>query len=163
MLGDKLYTSKLLTDVWGLGHVTIGELTTQSAGYVARYVMKKIRGTQADDHYSRVELATGEIYQLTPEFCTMSRNPGLGQTFMDRYPQDIFNHDSIVLDGKKYRIPRYYDKKLEKLDPHKLEDKKFKRETNARKLYADNTEERLNVKEIVFNAKTQSLNNRNLK
>lgn len=39
-----LYTSKTLTDIWGLGNTSIGDLTFESAAYTARYVMKKQTG-----------------------------------------------------------------------------------------------------------------------
>jgi hypothetical protein len=35
----------LLTSVWGLGHASVGDLTFESAAYVARYVMKKVNGS----------------------------------------------------------------------------------------------------------------------
>jgi hypothetical protein len=37
-----LFTSETLTKLWGLGHVTIGHVTFQSASYVAAYCTKKI-------------------------------------------------------------------------------------------------------------------------
>lgn len=39
--GNTIYTSELLEDIWGKGFCTIGDVTFQSAAYVARYVMKK--------------------------------------------------------------------------------------------------------------------------
>lgn len=39
--GYTVYKSKELRKLWGLGHVVIGEVSTESAGYVARYTMKK--------------------------------------------------------------------------------------------------------------------------
>ena len=39
-----VYTSDFLSDVWGHGFVTVGELTYQSAAYCARYVLKKVTG-----------------------------------------------------------------------------------------------------------------------
>lgn len=39
--GYTVYTSKELRNLWGNGHVVIGDVSTESAGYVARYTMKK--------------------------------------------------------------------------------------------------------------------------
>lgn len=44
--GDKLYVSELLSEVWGMGHCLIGDLTFESAAYVARYVTKKLTVTK---------------------------------------------------------------------------------------------------------------------
>jgi hypothetical protein len=43
--GD-LFTSDMLTKCWGMGHCLVGDLTFESAAYVARYVVKKINGQQ---------------------------------------------------------------------------------------------------------------------
>ena len=37
----KLYTSATLEKIWGKGFVTIGDVTFESAAYVARYIAKK--------------------------------------------------------------------------------------------------------------------------
>ena len=50
-----LYTSKILSDCWGKGYVTTGAVTLQSAGYVARYCLKKINGQMADAHYLKID------------------------------------------------------------------------------------------------------------
>ena len=42
-----LYKSRFLSDTWGLGHVTVGDVTFESAAYVARYVLKKVNFSQA--------------------------------------------------------------------------------------------------------------------
>lgn len=39
--GYVVYNSEELRKIWGKGHIVIGEVTTESAGYVARYTMKK--------------------------------------------------------------------------------------------------------------------------
>lgn len=39
--GDKIWNSQSLTDLWSLGHTELGSVTQKSAGYVARYVLKK--------------------------------------------------------------------------------------------------------------------------
>jgi hypothetical protein len=55
---DKLYTSPSLDKLWGKGYAVIGELTFQSAAYVARYIMKKITGSIAKQHYERIDEST---------------------------------------------------------------------------------------------------------
>lgn len=47
-----LYTSETVSSLWKEGIHRIGELTFESAAYVARYVMKKINGPMAEEHYA---------------------------------------------------------------------------------------------------------------
>ena len=46
--GNKLYRSATLDKLWGRGDCIIGDLTFESAAYVARYCLKKITGTKAE-------------------------------------------------------------------------------------------------------------------
>ena len=39
--GEKMYTSELLTELWGHGHATVQDLNAKTAAYCAGYVMKK--------------------------------------------------------------------------------------------------------------------------
>lgn len=47
----KYSDSKILTDLWGKGYCTIGQVTQKSAQYVAKYVVKKLTGKEADEKY----------------------------------------------------------------------------------------------------------------
>jgi len=38
-----------------MGHCEIGALTFESAAYVARYIMKKVNGDLAAEHYKRTD------------------------------------------------------------------------------------------------------------
>ena len=49
------YTSETLTRIWGKGFTTCGEMNYQTAAYTARYIMKKITGKKADEHYTRID------------------------------------------------------------------------------------------------------------
>ena len=50
--GNKHYTSETLEKIWPFGFSTIGDVTFESAAYVARYVTKKITGKNALHHYN---------------------------------------------------------------------------------------------------------------
>lgn len=147
--GKMLYRSSLLEELWPFGHSTVGDLTIESAGYVARYVMKKVGGFAAREHYLRVDSSTGELYSLVPEFTHMSLKPGVGGEWLEKFFSDVFPGDFCVVNGKMVRVPAYYDKKLKALDPELLESIKFDRELKAAALAFDNTPERLAVKEVV--------------
>lgn len=111
-LKTNLYTSSCLSERWGHGNVSVGHLTWQSAAYVARYVMKKQGGNRAEAHYTRFDRNTGECWSVRPEFSTMSRRPGIGAKWFERYAGDVFPADEVVHEGKAHRPPRFYTSKL---------------------------------------------------
>lgn len=109
--GHPLYMSPTLDSCWTFGNAWIGDLTFESAAYVARYVTKKITGDAAEDHYRFVDVYTGEIFNLKPEYNVMSRRPGVGGKWFDLYSSDVYNgHDYVVVRGVKCRPPRYFDR-----------------------------------------------------
>jgi len=114
------YTSRTLDDLWGHGRCTIGDVTFESAAYVARYVLKKVSGDGKDAHYAGRK----------PEFVTMSRRPGIGALWFERYKKDVYPSDTFVPGGGRPPSlpPKYFDKLLEKTDPAL-----FKRVQNNRK------------------------------
>lgn len=155
--GDVLYRSQELDDLWSHGQVWIGGFSFASAAYVARYVMKKVTGDAAADHYRRVDPETGEVYSLVPPYVTMSRRPGIGTRFMERYSSDLFPADAVVVNGVESLPPRFYVKQLEKSDPVAVKKLKRQRIMNAGKHRADNTSERLRVRQEVKEAQISTL------
>ena len=143
---NPLYTSQILSEIWGKGYVSFGALTLESAAYVARYVMKKITGKQSDKHYSHVDLDTGELIKRTPEFNKMSLKPGIGADWFNQFKDDVYPNDYVVINGKKLRTPKYFDKLLEKLDSELLEEIKSSRLGAVSKHLPNNTPERLRVR-----------------
>lgn len=118
--GDSLFTSDLLNSVWQHnGFALIGDVTFDSAAYVARYCTKKITGKNADEHYQGRE----------PEYMTCSRRPAIGLEWIQKYLSDVFPHDEIIINGKKMSVNRYYEKYLEKHDPDMYYDVKTSRES----------------------------------
>jgi len=146
-----LYTSELLSSLWPHGFATSGDVTYQSAAYVARYVMKKINGERAADHYQRIHPITGKLVKVEPEFCVQSRRPGIGAAWFDKYKGDAFPSDFIIVDGKQHPVPKFYAKKLAE---EELTTVKRTRKKNALPRKKDATPERLRVREEV---KSQSL------
>jgi hypothetical protein len=142
-----LYNSEILTKLWGKGYAVIGDVTFESAAYVARYIMKKVTGKNADEHYTRCDLETGEIFKLKPEYTTMSRRPGIANNFFEKYKNEIYRDDFIVMNNKKMRPPRYYDRSYEIIAPDHLLKIKSKRIKKAKKFLTNNTDERLLVRE----------------
>ena len=120
--GNKLFVSAKLQSLWPYGWSSIGDVTFASAQYVAKYCTKIITGDLAEDHYKTVN---GK--PVTPEYCTMSRKPGIGYTFYKKFRSDIYPHDFCEIDGKKILPPRYYDELLKGEDPILYEEIKQKR------------------------------------
>ncbi len=149
----RLYSSDILDEIWGMGFTLTGSVTFQSAAYVARYILKKINGPDATQHYETVDLETGEIFQQKPEFTTMSRRPGIGRKWYEKYKSDIYDHDFVVLKGKKMRPPRYYDLQFEITDPNDYNRIKRDRLNNAKLHVRDQTPARLKVRETVQQAR----------
>lgn len=137
--GNKLFVSQTLEDVWGYGFCTLGEVTFQSAAYCARYVLKKVTGHAADSHYERLDPNTGEIYRVEPEYVTMSRRPGIGKEWFDKYKSDVFPSDELPVPGQGVfkKVPRYYEEIYAYDDPFTIEDVKEAR----KKFIEENGEE----------------------
>ena len=90
----------MLAKIWGKGFVTVGEVTYDSASYVSSYCVKKITGLKAEDHYIKLNLNTGELAKVEPEYATMSRRPGIGREWYEEYKNDVFPSDEVPVVGK---------------------------------------------------------------
>jgi hypothetical protein len=97
--GFRLYTSDILDDLWSYGYAMVGDVTFESAAYVARYITKKITGEAAKEHYQG----------LMPEYTTMSRRPGIGAEWFRKYKSDVFPNDMCIINGKQVKVPKFYD------------------------------------------------------
>lgn len=158
--GEYTYRSELLDRVWALGHAEIGAVTVSSAGYVARYVTKKIKGDAAATHYERMHPGTGEIWRVAPEFALMSSRPGIGSTWYDQYSGDAFPDDFVTIDGQKRPVPRYYKKLFDRhTDPLSVTSARitWKRKSRALAHADNNTPERLAIREEVQHLKSTRL------
>lgn len=153
--GDSLYTSKILDDIWGLGHCFIGSVSHKSAGYVARYCLKKINGEMAIEHYKTVNTETGEITTRQKEY--MAASQGIGLAHFEEHYQQMYLRDSCIVEGKQTPVPKYYDRKLQQINPELLEQIKQRRKEKALLRKADNTPERLAVRKEVKEAQVNLL------
>lgn len=110
-----LYRSDLLDSIWQQGQCTTGNVTFESAQYVARYTMKE----------------TGDPYGRVPQYCTMSRRPGIGSDWVRLYRSDVYPSDEVIVNGIPSRPPRYYDNQAEKEIPATFTRIKAKRRAEA--------------------------------
>lgn len=141
------YTSDTLQNIWQQGHCIIGDITHQSAAYCARYVTKKINGDPWQTHYTMLCPETGELIPIREEFATMSRRPGIGNSFYKKYRGDIFPDDFCIIDGKKRKTPGYYLALLREEEPKLYELMKTKRYESMLANAQDNTNSRLEARE----------------
>ena len=125
--GNTIYTSDELSDIWDYGFSVIGDVTFESAAYVARYVMKKVTGKKAVDHYGG----------LIPEYTTMSRGSkklgtgGIGKGWFDKFYTDVYPRDAVITRGYLSRPPRFYDNLYARKDRSTMELIKINRENNG--------------------------------
>lgn len=87
-LGQPVFRSPLLEKIWHKGYVTVGDLTFESAAYVSRYITKKVLGENSYIY---------ENYNFTPEFCTMSRCPGIASFYFEDNSNLIYKSDKIYI------------------------------------------------------------------
>lgn len=154
----KLYRSPQLEKLWTYGHSTTGEVTFESAAYVARYIMAKITGEKAKKHYFQYDKHTGEIiHDKIPEYITMSRAEGIGKVWFEKYKTDVYPSDYIIMNGRKMRPPKYYDNLLKNLDEEQLILIKKNREEALAEHDENNTPERLSVREKIQKKKFDQL------
>jgi len=156
--GHTYYQSKTLDQLWRLGKTSVQDLTPETASYCARYIMKKVLGPAAKVAYDLVD-EDGVITRRQPEYNRMSLKPGIGADYIEKYHKQVYRHDHVIVEGRKKKPPRYYDRKAKKLGID-LEEIQYRRQLAAAQHQADNTPERLAVAEIVHQAK---LKQRNLK
>lgn len=151
-----IYSSRLLDRLWGLGNTSVGAFTRQTAAYVSRYVLKKVTGDLAPEHYRFVD-SDGVVYDRPPEYNCMSTRPAIGRRWFDQYHRDVFPGDYVVADGLKTPVPPYYSKRLEVINPDLADEIKQERQLNSIAHSDNRTPDRLAVREEVHQAKVRNL------
>lgn len=155
--GRVYYTSPSLEKLWGFGNVDVGDLNVESAGYTARYCLKKITGEKAPSWYASVDIH-GDDVQLQPEYATMSN--GIGKRWYEKYKEDLFPRDQIPRPGggePLKKAPRYFTEILRKDDPELYELIKEKRKLFINENGSEYTPERLYSKYRVKKAQLETL------
>lgn len=179
--GNNHYNSDDLDALWtdpdtqkNMGWATISDLTYDSAAYTARYSLKKITGDLAKEndpvtgllHYQRLN-PDGEIIDLVPEYINMSRGSkrlgtgGIGKGWLDDFSKEVLDNDSVLFKNLRIKPPRYYDNKLDVVDPLRLEENKFSRIDKAENC-PDNTPDRLATREQIAKCKIEKLHRKEI-
>lgn len=153
--GVRLYTSSFLEKCWPNGFVTVGEVTYESAAYVARYVTKKITGDDAEQYYN------GRL----PEYNNMSLKPGIGTSYFEKFGDEMYNREFVVIRGNiKCKIPRYFDNIYDRYyGEHSFEELiKLHRDSAVFKKFMSNVNE-FTVKRMIQRADAQEEKAKNKK
>lgn len=99
---------KLVTRIWQFGFCHVGDVSYDSAAYVARYCTKLLTGPKKEWYIER---------NILPEFSLMSRRPGIGASWLEKYGKEVKMHHNVVVKGKEVSPPRYYrDKVYDEVD-----------------------------------------------
>lgn len=121
--GNMQQTSKSIEKIWGKGLISLEPVNYETCAYVARYIMKKLKGPDAKEIYQD----RGQV----PEYTAMSTRPGIACDYFNERGELIYETQEIFLQTQKkiqkVNIPRYFDKLLEKQNPEKLEEIKERR------------------------------------
>lgn len=151
--GERLYTSDWLSDLWGRGFVTVAPLDAGTAAYVAGYCLRDVHAKD-DGRYDTVT-PSGEYVERTLPFFTMSRRPGIGRGFVEKYGSQFGAGDFMISGGQKVKTPKYFHNVLEELNPPLAADLKAAREAQIRspRARAERRPARLRVKAECLKAK----------
>lgn len=143
-----MHKSKLLDALWSHGECKIGEVTFESAAYVARYAMKKVTGDLASAVYTIIT-EDGEMVERTPEMLVMSKRPAIGRAWFEKYGKHVYTRDKVVARGVEMQPPRYYDKLLPEVVRGMIS---AQRAEKGALRSADHTDARNNVRDVVVRA-----------
>lgn len=118
-----LYSSDELSKYWTKGQHSIAELNIKTASYVAQYCMKIVNA-----RYDTIEEQTRE-----PQFSLMSRKPGIGNAYYQKYHEQWYSYDYITVGNAKQKPDRYYDKLYKDTHPEQFEIIKALRKERSQK------------------------------
>lgn len=155
------YKSKMLEECWQKGFVMIGEVSWESASYVARYVVKKFHSEGAKA-YSELCNAY-DVPEQPGEFINMSRCPGIARRYYDENKDEFYKNDNIVLpNGRAVQPARYFDKLFDIEFPEELANIKDERKRLAQlrqlnKYYGMSAEQRQASLEQEIESKQRAL------
>lgn len=108
-IGNGLFESKMMSQVWPFGYNYIGFVSYASCNYVAQYSTKKVFG------------------DVSNEFLMMSTRPGIGYKWCHDNLPKVLEYDAVFGNfgsSKIGKMPRYFEKMAELLDGDKLKEVK---------------------------------------
>ncbi len=170
--GYEIWRSPILEKLWPHGNSEIGSATFESAAYVARYCVKTLQNLRfrsgdresyleaLDREYSRVDEETGELILVAPEYVTMSRRPGIGTGWFEKFSAEVYPSDEVIVRGRSSTPPRFYDKLYGESSPEDMSD--VQKARNRARSREDEVPARLRVREVCAEARISLYQGRNL-
>lgn len=136
--GEPVMWSQTIYNCWQKGKIEIEEATWNTAAYVSRYVLKKVKGTQKII-YDRLG--------IVPEYIRMSNRPGIGAEYLMTHKDKLLDLDYMSVKNAKgvqtCHPPRYFEKLMNKdeesIESAQMAAVKVKRVRNALKRCQDST------------------------
>ena len=135
--GDRTFISATVAKHWAdangfpIGNHLIGELNFESAAYIARYILKKIKVSEKLMPLPLCTTEHGELIFPNPEFMLMSK--GISKSwFREYFMSDVFPTGSVVTtQGSRAPVPRYYKTLLKELGHDLALDMQFRQSVRA--------------------------------
>ena len=150
----------IIERAWNKGISNICEANWENIAYTARYITKKINGTESEDIYA----CQGQL----KEFFRCSRNPGIARDYYEKNKDQIYKNDQITIKTKKglrrIKPPAYFDRLYEEENPKRMQEikeERRKKQIQALKIKAQTTSltrwEQLQIEEDYKKDKTLAL------
>lgn len=110
--GHSVFTSEILSNLWGKGFAEFGYATPATIAYLYKYILKK--KSRRERRNPLVLELDGITYDVAHEFIESSRNPGIGAFMRD---SDSLKKGYLSVNGVRKKLPKYYMEYLRKNDP----------------------------------------------
>lgn len=134
--GFTTYQSGILQQLWPYGMTSVCDVNWETCAYVARYVMKKLKGKAKKYREDAIQLAREAHPELDEidfqeEFTRMSRKPGIAWQYYQDNADRIYQTDEDFIKTKnavrKIRPPRYFDRMYDLENPERMKEIKEQR------------------------------------
>lgn len=155
---NRYFKSQELDKFWRCGFTDTSSVNYYSAGYVARYTLKKqLPKNDLQDRYIYTDF-NGETKVRKFEYVRMSTNPAIGLSWIKKYAEQTIRNN-YILDpkGNPFPIPRYYNEYLASEVCSETAEKNADQRIETARASPDNTPERLAAKAICTLAKLKQL------
>lgn len=137
--GEKIFTSKEIKQIWNQGFHSIGTANEKTAYYIASYSLKGKKHIFPDPN-------TGELINVADSM-DCSKRPAIGLKYFEKNYQQLIDTKQI--------LPRYYIKKLEKINPEMFEIHENERLLNLKNRNSHEIYAKYNIDQQKKNIKTE--------
>nr|UXQ88005.1 MAG: replication initiation protein [Microvirus sp.] len=157
--GLTTWRSATLENLWPMGFSTIDALNYATASYTAGYVVKKLKAPEWENETGYIN-SDLEICIKKPPYIAMSKKPGLGTEWFEKYWPDVYPRDRVAINGKLYSPPEFYDRLLKERQPVLYDQVVGARRKHLETL-GPTSDNELAARTALFVAKAKSNNQRN--